>query len=95
MDSEESAKTNRRPLRRKLVRVAVAIVAVVFVLLLTGCPQEMVIERLLGNALGASVEIEWGGFLGDLRIDSLRVYGRPKDNGNYAPLLTAAGIPCD
>ena len=70
-------------------------VAVVFVLLLTGCPQEMVIERLLGNALGASVEIEWGGFLGDLRIDSLRVYGRPKDRGNDAPFLTASGIRVD
>ena len=95
MGREESTKTKGRPKRRKLIRVAVAVTAVVFALLLTGCPQEMLIERVLGNALGASVEVEWGGFLGDLRIDSLRVYGRPKDKENDAPFLTASGIRVD
>ena len=95
MDRKESAKTNRRPLRRKLIRVAVAVAAVVFALLLTGCPQEMLIERVIENALGASVEVEWGGFLGDLRIDALRVYGRPGDMENDSPFLTASGIRVD
>ena len=95
MDREESTKTNGRPKRRKLIRVAIAAVAVVFALLLTGCPQEMLVERVMANALGASVEVEWGGFLGDLRIDSLRVYGRPKDKENDAPFLTASDIRVD
>ena len=95
MDREGSTNSSRKGRRRMLVRVAVVAVVVFAALLLTGQPQRVMVERLAGGALGASVDVEWGGFLGDLRLDSLRIYGRPGDKESGRPFLVATGVRID
>ncbi|MDK1021554.1 MAG: hypothetical protein QGD90_07950 [Candidatus Hydrogenedentes bacterium] len=75
--------------------MAAATAVVIVALLLTGQPQRVMVERIAEHALGASVDVEWGGFLGDLRLDSLRIYGRPKDKESGSPFLVATGVRVD
>ena len=95
MDRDLSTKSKGKRRRRRLVRVAAATAVIIVALLLTGQPQRVMVERIAESALGATVEVEWGGFLGDLRLDSLRIYGRPKDKESGSPFLVATGVRVD
>lgn len=83
-------KKGRRGLK-VLVLFAVAILAV----LATGRPQEWLFERAAASAIGARVDVEWGGMFGDLRLISVRVYGRPGDTATGAPFAVAKGVRID